>query len=131
MDKVFGAGNWRETSGYRPPAKEDQLRAEGAGTVAPGMLSRHSLGSPRAPGAYDVVVTHMSITDAASRLLGSGVRFRRVFPEGAHGDQGPHLHVEPILGNAASMTVATSSGGLIDEMLSGVGGNSSLPRDRD
>jgi TPR repeat protein len=126
MDKVFGAGNWVETSGYRAPAKEDQLRAEGAGTVAQGMLSRHSLGTPRAPGAYDVVVAHMSITDAASKLLGSGVRFRRVFPEGAHGNQGPHLHVEPLLGDVPSATVATPSGGLIDEVLSGVA-DESLP----
>lgn len=132
MDKVFGAGNWRETSGFRPPAKEDQLRAEGAGTVAPGMVSRHSLGTPGAPGAYDVVVAHMSTTEAASKLLDSGVTFRRVFPEGAHGNQGPHLHIEPLLSNSPSATVvATPSGGLIDETLSGVTEDSRPAHERD
>ena len=33
MDETFGRGRWRQTSGYRSPAKEDALRAGGAGTV--------------------------------------------------------------------------------------------------
>ena len=52
MDSVFGQGAWRMTGGYRTPEREDQLRAQGAMTVRPGGLSRHSLGRPGAPGAY-------------------------------------------------------------------------------
>ena len=44
MDQVFGPGRWRKTSGYRTPAQENALRRQGAGTVAQGRLSRHSLG---------------------------------------------------------------------------------------
>jgi TPR repeat protein len=98
MDHVFGRARWRETSGYRTRAQENALRAEGAMTVAAGTLSHHSMGTRDAPGAYDVVVASMSINQAASRLLHSGVKFRRVFAEGAHGPEGPHLHVEPALG---------------------------------
>ncbi len=119
MDETFGPGNWRETGGYRTPAREDELRAEGAGTVAAGMLSRHSLGTPGAPGAYDVVVANMSAGQAAARLLSSGARFRQVFQEGAHGSQGPHLHVEPLAGGAReSVTAATLGDGFIDEAFS-------------
>ena len=119
MDTVFGPKNWRETGGYRPPARENELRTEGAETVPAGMLSRHSLGTPQAPGAYDVVVARMSTADAAVRLLSSGVRFRRVFPEGAHGSQGPHLHIEPLLGGSGSPpVVGAPSGGFVDQILS-------------
>lgn len=99
MNGVFGAGKWRETGGYRTPERENQLRAEGAETVAAGMLSRHSLGTAEAPGAYDVVVDGLSPEDAAARLRRSGVAFKRLFPEDAHGSQGPHLHIEPYLGD--------------------------------
>jgi hypothetical protein len=95
MDRVFGAGRWRQTSGYRTPAQEDALRREGAGTVRPGRLSHHSLGSPGAPGAYDIVVPGMSSRSAAAKLRSAGPTFTRVFAEAAHGPQGPHLHVEP------------------------------------
>jgi TPR repeat protein len=95
MNSVFGAGKWRETGGYRSPARENQLRAEGAETVPAGALSRHSLGDAEAPGAFDIVVVGMSPEQAADRLRESGIGFRRLFPETSHGTQGPHLHVEP------------------------------------
>ena len=98
MDRVFGHASWRETSGFRTRAQENALRAEGALTVPAGTLSHHSMGTRDAPGAYDVVVARMSINKAATRLLRSGVKFQRVFAEGAHGPEGPHLHIEPALG---------------------------------
>jgi len=103
MDSVFGAGKWRETGGYRSPAEENVLRAEGALTVPAGRLSYHSLGTPEAPGAYDVVVAGLSPEMAAVELRRSGVKFRRLFPEGLHGDQGPHLHVEPEAASVEAM----------------------------
>ncbi|TAJ68502.1 MAG: hypothetical protein EPO51_26820 [Phenylobacterium sp.] len=95
MDTVFGQGAWRMTGGYRTPEREDQLRAQGAMTVRPGGLSRHSLGRPGAPGAYDLVVDGMSPSEAANRLRNAGAPFARYQPKGAHGTQGPHLHLEP------------------------------------
>jgi hypothetical protein len=95
MDSVFGAGNWRLTGGYRTPERENVLRAQGALTVPPGALSRHSVGRPGAPGAYDVVVPGLSPGAAAARLQRAGAPFRKYFPEGAHGTQGAHLHIEP------------------------------------
>jgi hypothetical protein len=95
MDSVFGAGNWRQTGGYRTPEREDELRAQGALTVPAGALSRHSVGRPGAPGAYDLVVHNLSPWEAAARLRQAGAPFYKLFPEGAHGTQGPHLHVEP------------------------------------
>jgi hypothetical protein len=96
MNQVFGPGVWRETGGYRTKAREVELRAEGALTVPAGTLSRHSLGSPEAPGAYDVVVEGMTPEQVAAKLKASGLGFHRLFPEGLHGTQGPHLHVEPM-----------------------------------
>jgi hypothetical protein len=95
MDRVFGPGKWRPTSGYRSRAKEDQLRREGAGTVPPGRISRHSVGSPAAPGAYDAVVYGVSQRQAAVMLRRDSGGAFRVLAEGAHGAQGPHLHIEP------------------------------------
>ena len=95
MDSVFGAGTWRETGGYRTPERENELRAQGALTVPPGVLSRHSMGRPGAPGAYDLVVEGVSPGEAAAKLRSAGAPFRTLFAEGAHGTQGPHLHVEP------------------------------------
>ncbi|HEY0648962.1 hypothetical protein [Phenylobacterium sp.] len=95
MDGVFGRGAWRMTGGYRTPERENQLRAQGAKTVRPGGTSRHSLGRPGAPGAYDVVVDGMSPAAAAERLRRAGAPFARYQPKGAHGNQGPHLHLEP------------------------------------
>lgn len=95
MDSVFGAGNWRLTGGYRTPERENELRAQGALTVPPGVLSRHSMGRPGAPGAYDIVVPGLSPGAAAARLRQAGAPFRRYFAEGTHGTQGPHLHIEP------------------------------------
>ena len=96
MNQVFGPGIWRETGGYRSKARENELRAEGAMTVPLGELSRHSLGSPQEPGAYDVVVAGMTPAQVAAKLKASGLGFHRLFPEGLHGSQGPHLHVEPM-----------------------------------
>jgi hypothetical protein len=95
MDSVFGPGAWRMTGGYRTPERENELRAQGALTVPPGVLSRHSMGRPDAPGAYDLVVNGLSPADAAARLRESNAPFSRYFPEGAHGTQGAHLHLEP------------------------------------
>ena len=95
MDTVFGHGAWRMTGGYRTPEREDQLRAQGAMTVRPGGLSRHSLGRPGAPGAFDLVVDTMSPSEAAERLRKVDAPFARYQPKGAHGTQGPHLHLEP------------------------------------
>jgi hypothetical protein len=94
MDSVFGPGKWRETGGYRTPARESELRAQGAMTVPVGALSRHSIGHPDAPGAYDLVVDGVSPALAAEMLRRAGAPFR-LLAEGAHGTQGPHLHVEP------------------------------------
>jgi hypothetical protein len=102
MNSVFGAGNWRETGGYRTPAREDELRHEGAMTVRPGELSRHSIGRPGAPGAYDLVVDGLTPGETAARLRASGAAFRRLLPEGAHGGQGPHLHLEPLVSSNES-----------------------------
>jgi hypothetical protein len=102
MDVVFGRGSWRETSGYRTPVQENRLRAAGAGTVPVGEISRHSLGSVEAPGAYDVVVSGMAADTAATRLLRSSTKISRVFAEGPHGPQGPHLHVELQMGSAGA-----------------------------
>lgn len=98
MNRVFGVGKWRETGGYRTQATENKLRAEGALTVPVGEVSRHSMGTPDAPDAYDIVVAGLSPEQTADRLRHSGVPFRRLFPEGVHGTQGAHLHVEPALG---------------------------------
>lgn len=95
MDKVFGPGAWRMTGGYRTQARENQLRAQGALTVRPGGVSRHSLGHPGAPGAFDLVVNGMSPFAAAQRLQAAGAPFARYQPKGTHGTQGPHLHLEP------------------------------------
>ena len=94
MDRVFGAGRWRQTSGYRTPAQENALRRQGAGVVARGHTSLHSIGAADAPGAYDAVVDRLAPARAAARLRQSGVGFSRVVAEAAHGRQGPHLHVE-------------------------------------
>ena len=94
MDQVFGEGRWRETSGFRTQAQENALRRAGAGTVAPGHISYHSIGAPDAPGAYDAVVASMSAANAAAKLKKAGVPFHRVLAERAHGREGPHLHVE-------------------------------------
>ena len=95
LDSVFGPGAWRITGGYRTPERETQLRRQGAMTVRPGAISRHSLGTPDAPGAYDLVVDGMSPFDAAARLRQAGAPFARYMPKSAHGSQGPHLHLEP------------------------------------
>lgn len=94
MDRTFGAGRWRKTSGYRTQAQENALRRQGAGTVAPGHISYHSIGAPDAPSAYDAVVAGMSVTTAAAKLKQAGGPVARVLAEGAHGPQGAHLHIE-------------------------------------
>jgi hypothetical protein len=94
MDRVFGPGRWRQTSGYRTRAQEDALRRGGAGTVPRGVLSKHSLGSWEKPGAYDAVVHDMTLSAAAEKLRKAGAGFARVIAERAHGPEGPHLHVE-------------------------------------
>jgi len=94
MDRTFGPGRWRKTSGYRTQAQENALRRQGAGTVAPGHVSYHSIGGPDAPSAYDAVVAGMSLTTAAAKLKQAGGPVARVLAERAHGPQGAHLHIE-------------------------------------
>jgi hypothetical protein len=102
MDKVFGSGAWRETGGFRTQAREDELRREGAGTVPLGQISHHSMGTPDAPGAYDIVVPGMTTESAAEKLKSSSDDFSRVIAERSHGGQGSHLHVEPKGGRLAA-----------------------------
>lgn len=95
IDRVFGEGRWRLTSGYRTQAQENALRRAGAGTVPVGAVSKHSVGDPTAPGAIDAVVHGMTLQQAAAKLrqdAGEGVN--RVLAEGAHGPEGAHLHIE-------------------------------------
>lgn len=94
MDRVFGPGGWRQTSGYRTSAQEEALRRQGAGVVARGRRSAHSFGDRRAPGAYDAVVPGMSQREAAARLRRAGHGLPKVVAEAPHGPQGPHLHIE-------------------------------------
>jgi hypothetical protein len=101
LDGVLGPGTWRETSGYRSQAHEDELRRQGAGTVPVGVVSRHSTGTRDAPGAYDIVVRGMTQQRAASLLRSSNAGFSRVVSENAHGLQGPHLHLEVASGSDA------------------------------
>jgi len=98
MDKVFGTGAWRETGGYRSEAREDELRREGAGAVPVGQISHHSMGTPDAPGAYDIVVPGMSTESAAAKLQNSSDDF-------SLGGQGSHLHVEPRAGRLTGAPV--------------------------
>ncbi len=106
MDRVFGPGRWRQTSGYRTQAEENALRRQGAGTVAPGHTSKHSIGDPDAPGAYDAVVDHLSTVQAAAKLKQNAGGAFRVLAERAHGPQGAHLHVELVSGQARRATQA-------------------------
>ena len=94
MDRVFGEGRWRLTSGYRTQAQEDALRRTGAGTVARGHDSRHSVGDAQAPGAIDAVVHGMTLQAAAEKLRRDGEGVDRVLAEGHHGPEGGHLHIE-------------------------------------
>jgi hypothetical protein len=112
MDKVFGEGRWRETSGYRSREREDELRREGAGTVRLGEVSHHSMGTPDAPGAYDVVVPGMSNAAAAAKLKSESGDFSRVLAEGAHGPEGQHLHLEPNYGRVSASEVGTGESAL-------------------
>jgi TPR repeat protein len=95
MDSVFGPSAWRETGGFRTAKRENELRALGALTVAQGARSAHSIGKPEAPGAYDLVVKGLSPEQAARKLRVSKAPLKVIFPEAAHGAEGPHLHVEP------------------------------------
>jgi hypothetical protein len=94
MDTVFGHGAWRMTGGYRTPEREDELRAQGAMTVRPAGCRATRWDGER-PGAYDLVVDGMSPSEAAERLRKTDAPFARYQPKGAHGTQGPHLHLEP------------------------------------
>ncbi len=110
MDRTFGPGRWRKTSGYRTQAQENALRRQGAGTVAPGHVSFHSIGAPDAPSAYDAVVSGMSLATAAAKLKRAGGPFSRVLAERAHGPQGAHLHLELARTAAAPQAQAEEAG---------------------
>jgi len=107
MDRVFGEGRWRQTSGYRTTAQENALRRQGAGTVAPGRTSLHSIGGPEAPGAIDAVVDRLAPSHAAARLRAAGAPFARVIAEGPHGREGAHLHLE--LASTSGQAAAAAS----------------------
>ena len=100
MDSIYGPGNWRQTGGWRSQAREEQLREQGAQTVAPGRISAHSLGTADAPGARDVRVNGETPQEAAARIRAQGFPAAQVYPEGAAGGQGAHLHI----GLAAGVT---------------------------
>jgi len=104
MDQVFGEGRWRLTSGYRTVAQENALRRAGAGTVAPGHVSKHSLGDTDTPGAIDAVVHGMTLKAAAAKLRQDGEGVDRVLAEGPHGPQGAHLHIELTAADVAPPT---------------------------
>ena len=93
MDGTFGSGHWRQTGGWRSKQRENALRAAGATTVAPGRTSDHSRGTEDAPGARDVVVNGMSPAQAAALLRKGGYDIGQLYPEGASGGQGAHLHI--------------------------------------
>ena len=82
----------RDTGDYRTPGRERQLASQGAGTVRPGAVSRHSLGTEDAPGAHDVVPTGDWNANLARLRKTPGVR--DAFIEGAQGGQGRHIHVD-------------------------------------
>ena len=93
MDRLIGKGRWKDTGDYRSPARENQLRAQGAGTVRPGGVSAHSRGAPEAPGAHDFVPQGESVPDALARLKGQpGIK--DAFYEAQSGTQGGHIHVD-------------------------------------
>ena len=56
--------------------------------------SRHSIGGPETPGAYDVVVPGMSQAQAAAKLKAADQGWGKVAAEAAHGREGAHLHLE-------------------------------------
>src|ERR1017187_9713822 len=93
MDSTFGKGRWHQTGGYRTPERENELRAEGAETVAPGKLSDHSRGTPENPGAYDITVDGLNPRQVARKLQETGADFLHYYPEGQRATQGAHLHV--------------------------------------
>lgn len=82
-DKAFGVGKWKPTSEFRTDKREGELRQQGLGTVAPGHISHHSMGTPAAPGAYDIQVPGMSPSQVAARLKSAGWRGTEL-PEGSH-----------------------------------------------
>jgi hypothetical protein len=97
LDKKFGRGKWHFGSKFRPPEREDELRAEGAGTVPKGDVSQHSMGTPERPGAWDLTVLGMSPQDVALKLQGtkldSGATLATDFPEAPHGQEPAHTHI--------------------------------------
>lgn len=93
VDSAVGKGRWQPTGDYRPGWREDQLRAQGAQTVAPGHTSMHSKGGWDDPGAHDIVIPGVSPQQGAAMLRKiPGVM--DVKWEGAHGTQGGHFHVD-------------------------------------
>ncbi len=101
MDSTFGKGKWHQKGGYRTPERENELRAEGAGTVKPGKTSDHSKGTPENPGAYDIVVDGLNPRQVARRLQETGADFVHFYPEGQRATQGAHLHVSVPTGAAS------------------------------
>ena len=98
VDQVVGSGKWRPTGDYRTPGREAQLTAEGAATARG--VSHHTLGTPDAPGAHDLVIPGMSQSQAIATLKRiPGVD--NVIYEGPAGGQGGHYHVNMKAGVAA------------------------------
>jgi hypothetical protein len=94
LNTKFGPGKWRVTSGYRSPGKENELRADGAGTVAPGKTSDHSKGGPSDPGALDIKVDGLSDEQVAKALKDGP--FERAFAEARHGGEPAHVHADTL-----------------------------------
>lgn len=111
LNRTFGPGNWVATSGYRSPGKENALRAEGAGTVAPGHVSAHSEGDEDDPGAFDFQVRGMGQVQAADKLAKADKRFTKVFAEQGHGREGAHIHATVALTDEPMPTSGDDSGG--------------------
>jgi TPR repeat protein len=95
LDQMFGKRRWRETGGFRTAEREAQLRAAG--------LDRSRRTDLRPLAGHAPVAGRVRYrrrrpdTGAAARLRRSGFVWKKLLPEGLSGNQGPHLHVEPLL----------------------------------
>lgn len=80
------------TGSYRTPARENQLRSQGAATVPAGAMSNHSRGAPDAPGAEDFTAPGVTADVLARTRKLPGVR--DALFEQAAGGQGAHYHAD-------------------------------------
>jgi hypothetical protein len=121
FDPTMERAGLRPTGDYRPPERENQLRAQGAGTVAPGHTSPHSRGTPDAPGAHDFVPAGGDWNTALTKArTAPGVA--RAFIEGAQGGQGRHIHVDMAPGPDLSQFMKPSGGADLSHFMQPGGG---------